>query len=400
MQLELLEDVPVAQLLQLLVLVVVGLHVLQAFCRHGDLEGVVEQRVAADLEFEGMRLKTKRPSYLSVIEERQKSPPQASISAFFTDAFSCCVARRHDDDLKKAIVPKDTGCCAAAWSRPDLPQDEMLAAKELRQRLVDLLGPIEGAAGDMDAWKSIESYGGEVCCCLRFLRARKQDVEAAEKMLRKTIALRKAEKINSILTDRAFLQVWTKWRPLWPAECPVVTKDKSPVLFFKLAHLLRFWQLDVPEEQLRMFYLSWMERTLRQQREGHVPGSEAMPACFEVYDLQGVGFSHARCLSGLRRFARILKIGQDNYPENLRQAILINVPSTAFAAAWPVLKRALDVRTLEKIKATDGDGHALLAEALGISKAQVCEMVTSVVPYVPGREVQSVVGHSGLPLFQ
>jgi len=174
----------------------------------------------------------------------------------------------------------------------------------------------------------------------------------------------------------------------------MLTKDKSPVLFFKLAHFLRFWDLDVPEEQLRI--------CLQQQREGRrAPGSETMPACIEIFDLQGVGFAHARCLGGLKRFARIEQLGQLYYPEHLQQAVLTNVPATAFAACWPVLKRVLDAKTANKIKAVPGNGNAVLPDLLGVSHAQACKVVTSVLPYVASKaDVQFVVGCSDIPLFK
>ena len=69
-------------------------------------------------------------------------------------------------------------------------------------------------------------------------------------------------------------------------------------------------------------------------------------------------------LPSLRILARVLKIGQDHYPENMRKTFFINAPMV-FSAAWAIVSTVLDERTLAKITITSGDGGDDLRDYVG-----------------------------------
>merc|ERR1711933_320727 len=98
-----------------------------------------------------------------------------------------------------------------------------------------------------------------------------------------------------------------------------------------------------------------------------------MPACIEVYDLSGVGLSHLRCLGGLRLMMRILRIGQDHYPENLRTALMLNVPAIGFRP-MQMVQRVLDPGTRAKIRFARDGGHGLLREVLRMEPLEAEEL--------------------------
>merc|ERR1711957_788208 len=110
----------------------------------------------------------------------------------------------------------------------------------------------------------------------------------------------------------------------------MLSGDGSMVVYTRIAVFLRFWDRGLPEEKIRTLYIAQMEQALRLQRESSWRRfQQTMPGFTEIYDLQGLAFSHLTAVKGLRLMSRILKIGADHYPDNLGKAIFINVPGFA-----------------------------------------------------------------------
>lgn len=242
---------------------------------------------------------------------------------------------------------------------------------KLRAQLSDLLGQptsvrpsTRAQKADDVALTTVERYGGERSCLARFLRARKFNIGEAEKMFRNTVEFRRS---NHLIPDCKSREAWDNIRPLFAAAPVTFTDEGNIVIYFRMAEFLRLWRRGVNEEQVRVFYISWMERMLQLQAEGRARvghGLESeMPACIEVYDLQGIGISHLKCLPGLGMMMRILRIGQDNYPENLHTAVMLNVPVIAFKP-MQMVQSVLDVRTRAKMRFARDNGHQLLRELL------------------------------------
>lgn len=288
--------------------------------------------------------------------------------------FSCCSLR--DPHAADAAPPHAASAPPAKAASVD-SLTARTAAGELRSRLADLLGAPESGChrgADEVAVTTMERYGGERSCLARFLRARKCKAGAAEQMLRSTVAFRRRTGANHILDDLGARKVWASVRPLWAAAPVMFTAQGNVVIYFKMAEFLRIWQRGFSEEELRIFYISWMERMLALQAQGRArvgsgPDGE-MPACIEVYDLQGIGLRHLRCLPGLRLMMRILRIGQDHYPENLHTAVMLNVPALA-NTPLQMVRSVLDVRTQAKLRLTWDGGGALLGEVLGVDREEL-----------------------------
>jgi len=233
-------------------------------------------------------------------------------------------------------------------------------------------------------------YGGEWSCMARFLRARKGDVDAAEAMFRNTLEFRRRTGANGILQEPGACKLWESVRPLWGAAPMMYTSHGNVVIYFRMANLLHIWRSGFHEDELRTFYISWMEQMLALQTKGRAragfgPDGE-MPACIEVYDLQGIGLPHLRCLSGLRMMMRILQIGQDHYPENLHAAVMLNVPAVA-AAPMRMVRSVLHPRTQAKMCFAADGGHAMLREVLGADPEELLRRLRQGFPPVGGRRL-------------
>jgi hypothetical protein len=147
-----------------------------------------------------------------------------------------------------------------------------------------------------------------------------------------------------------------------------------------------------------------MEQGLRLQREnwqryggsGGGPNGE-MPRMLEVYDFQGLRLSHIGCVKGLRVLARVLSIGQDHYPENLRRAVFVNLPRMAQVVYNSITKAVFDAQARAKFVLCD---HAKLADVLQVKHEELPLLYNSVVEYDGSKNPQGgakeVLGHAPL----
>ena len=167
--------------------------------------------------------------------------------------------------------------------------------------------------------------------------------------------------------------------PIWFGHYGAFTSDGSPVHYVKLRCDVRLFEKTCSEEELTRWYVSWMEQSLTLLNACNRPGTPA--ACWrgmvEVIDLSGMSFSQLHP-SSLQMLSRILKMGSQHYPENLRCAYVIGAPSF-FAGGWAVVSQALAPATVAKISVRSDDGGAPLATLLG-GEAKLAQLRASGAP--------------------
>ncbi|CAJ1356815.1 unnamed protein product, partial [Effrenium voratum] len=253
---------------------------------------------------------------------------------------------------------------------------EDLAVQELQARLAGL------AAEDGEAAQGIEKLGGYPTCYWRFLRSVK-DVKAAERKLLATLEFRKSAGVNSILQNEKACQVVDRLKDNWPEVVVGVTSDGSPVSFFDIGKAVRFLQLGVSEEDLRLFWLSWMERSNEQQRQHRHLASGGidlhdMPGTVVVYELKELYLSQlTSCLGGLHTLVKVFGLAEKHYPMNLRKAVVLNAPSAFRSMVWPVVQKALDEQTKRNVLVVDpSEGlGGLSEELLGFSPCELTKLL-------------------------
>jgi len=257
---------------------------------------------------------------------------------------------------------------------------------ELRERLSDVLGPSGSLAfGDADANTTMDCFGGERTCCWRFLKSCHNDKSAAERKLRKTLKFRETERLNSRLQESAGQEIWDELRHLWPEQMVGTTSGGSPVSCFDIRKAVQFLQLGLSEVKVRGFWLSWMERNLELQRRGRSRASDHtaaqdMPGTVVIYNLDGLCLSQlTSCLSGLHVFCRVVGLAEEHYPQSLRKAIVVNVPSIFGKMVWPLVQKVLDAETRSNIFVCSGSDHeSLTSEDLGFGAEEFAEFMSRV----------------------
>ncbi|KAG5418635.1 SEC14 [Candida metapsilosis] len=182
---------------------------------------------------------------------------------------------------------------------------------------------------------------------LRFLRARKFDLNLAKKMFIDCENWRQKFGTNTILKDFHYEE-----KPIvakmYPTYYHKTDKDGRPVYYEELGKVDLNKMLKITTQERMLKNLVWEYESMVLYR---------LPACSRkagylvetsctVLDLYGISISSAYSVIGYVREAS--KIGQDYYPERMGKFYLINAPF-GFATAFKIFKPFLDPVTVSKI---------------------------------------------------
>ncbi|KAG6874021.1 hypothetical protein C0995_007978 [Termitomyces sp. Mi166 len=182
---------------------------------------------------------------------------------------------------------------------------------------------------------------------LRFLRARKFDLDKAKTMLKDSEEWRKAEGVDDILETFDFKEKVEvdKWYPQYYHK---TDKDGRPIYIEVLG------KLDIDE----LYKVTTQDRQIQRLISEYEKSAKyRFPACSKAFghpvetsctilDLANVSvtkFYHVKDY-----VSRASRISSDRYPETMGKFYIINAP-WAFSAVWSIVKPWLDPVTVAKI---------------------------------------------------
>jgi hypothetical protein len=200
---------------------------------------------------------------------------------------------------------------------------------------------------------------------VRFLRARRLDVNLTEDMIRKHVEWMREVQLDTVME----YDPCPEFKSNFPWFLVGYDNLGGPLAVINMGKW-NIWKISGMKDDAVRLFLQYFETCWRVMKMKS-KGRDSIPQFTVIVDCEGLCWKHYTCYEGVQAVLTMFKYFEANYPETMRRGIFVNTPSV-FSIFWKTIKPLMSHETIAKFQILGSNKNEWIKE---ISKCAKLDQV-------------------------